>query len=115
MAHDKIQALTDFTTTRMTLQNQLGPLKQESRLGRVLLGSKLLKPTVKLLRNTQIHRHGFTVPKRYLKDRDGMPSGIRAFRSIKPRANGWAMWINGIDAEETCDNSPDTAAARMDP
>lgn len=66
MTHNKIEALTDFTPSRVALQNQLGALQQKRGLGRMFLGSQLLQPPIEVLRDTEIHSHTFMVPKRYL-------------------------------------------------
>jgi hypothetical protein len=65
MTHNKIEALTDFTPARVTLQNQLCALQQKRGLGRVFLGSQLLQPPIKVFRDTEIHSHAFMVPNRY--------------------------------------------------
>jgi len=69
MTHHKIQSLTDLATTGMAPQDQFRPLQQERGLRRVLLSRELLKPTIKIFRNTQIHSHAANstklVPDRY--------------------------------------------------
>src|SRR4029453_4553293 len=65
MTHHKIEALADFTSARVALQNQLCALQQKRRLGRVFLGSQLLQPPIEVFRDTEIHSHGPMVPKRY--------------------------------------------------
>ncbi len=65
MTHNKAKALTDFTPARAALQNQPCALQQKRGLGRIFPGSQLLQPPLGLLRDTEIHNHRFTVPKRY--------------------------------------------------
>lgn len=65
MTQNKIKPLADFTPTRVALQNQLCPLQQKRRLGRVFLGSQLIQPPIEVFRDTEIHSHIIMVPKRY--------------------------------------------------
>ncbi|OFI38152.1 hypothetical protein BIU82_06570 [Arthrobacter sp. SW1] len=65
MAHHKVQPFTDFPAAGMPLQDQLSPLQQKRRLGRMLFSCKLLKPAIKVFRDTQIHSHRAMVPNQY--------------------------------------------------
>jgi hypothetical protein len=65
MTHNKIKTCADFTSARVALQNQLGPLQQKRGLRRMFLGSQLLQPPIEVFRDTENHSHAFMVPKRY--------------------------------------------------
>lgn len=57
MSHNEIHARSDVAAAPVALEDQLGAPQEQGRLRRVLLGSKLLKFSVKLLGNAQIHSH----------------------------------------------------------
>ena len=65
MTHNKIKTCADFTSARVSLQNQLCALQQKRGLRCMFLGSQLLQPPIEVFRDTEIHSHDFMVPKRY--------------------------------------------------
>ncbi|MNI92420.1 hypothetical protein D3C73_1502140 [compost metagenome] len=64
MAHNEIKARTNLTPARVALQDKLGTLQEQRRLGGMFLGRELLEPTIEVFRDTEIHCHAILVPKR---------------------------------------------------
>jgi hypothetical protein len=65
MAHDEIKARSNLSPAHVALQDNLGTLQEQPRLGGMFLGCELLQPTIEVFRDAEIHGHAPMVQKRY--------------------------------------------------